>query len=403
MKKLLLILGLAMLTFACKNQSNVIKTEITSSPTNDALTLKLDSIYKQGPIIGFSVAVVNLEGVIYNEGFGHADIVNNKKYTPQTTQNIGSISKTFIGISLLKAQEMALLKLDDNVNSYLPFKVINKKHPETTITIRQLATHTSSILDSHYYDMSYLLIDEKLAPNERSMDYFQAAETKTSMEVYLEKVVGEDGVWNTRKSFASYAPGTKYEYSNIAATLAALVIEKVAGIPFKDFTKKYILEPLAMNSSGWADSDIDISKRSRSFINKDMLIAKYELITYPDGGFVSSTADMSRYLIELMKGKSGKGTLLSQASYNEFFTKQLIASQLPKNDQEGNSGIFMDFSKQGIGHSGGDPGVVTYMYFNPETNIGKMVFQNTDYEGNRDVIKSFKEIWRTLDSFENKL
>ncbi|RMA64321.1 serine hydrolase domain-containing protein [Ulvibacter antarcticus] len=403
MKKLLLILALAMLTSACKHQSNGIKTEVSNNPAQDALTLKLDSISKQGPIIGFSVAVVNLDGVIYNEGFGYADIVNNKKYTPQTLQNIGSISKTLIGISLLKAQELGKLELDDAVNTFLPFKVINKKHPETPITLRQLATHTSSILDSDYYGMSYVLIDNELAPNERSMEYFQAAETKTSMEEYLEKVVGEHGVWNTDESFADYAPGTMYEYSNIAATLATLAIEKATGSSFKEFTKKHILDPLEMNSSGWSNSDIDISQRSRLFINKDTLIAKYELITYPDGGFISSTADLSRYLIELMKGKAGKGTILNQVSYKELFAKQLTKTQLPERAQDANSGIFMDFSKRGLGHSGGDPGIVTYMYFNPETNIGKIVFENTDFEEDRAVINSFKEIWKTLDLFESTL
>ena len=402
MKKLLLILAFITLALACK-QSKDIKSEVVHNPANDSLTLKLDSISKSGPIIGFSVAVVSLDGVLYNEGFGFADIANNKKYTPQTLQNIGSISKTFIGISLLKAQEMGKLKLDDPVNQFLPFKVINKKHPEIPITLRQLATHTSSILDSDYYGMSYVLINNELAPNERTMEYFQAAETKTSMEEYLEKVVGEKGVWNTNESFADYAPGTMYEYSNIAATLAALVIEKATGIPFNEFTKKHILEPLEMNSSGWANANIDISQRSRSFINKDTLVPKYELITYPDGGFISSTSDLSRYLIELMKGKAGKGTLLNQASYIELFAKQLNKTQLPEKAQDANSGIFMDFSKHGLGHSGGDPGIVTFMYFNPETNIGKIVFENTDFEDDRAVINSFKAIWKSLEGFENGL
>lgn len=42
------------------------------------------------------------------------------------------------------------------------------------------------------------------------------------------------------------------------------------------------------------------------------------------------------------------------------------------------------------------------MYFNPETNIGKMVFQNINYEENSTLVEKYKEIYRTLDSFENK-
>lgn len=400
MKKLSLFLLLVVLISSCKQPTKKAPAELASNLIKDSLTAKMDSIYTHGSIIGFSVAVVGLDSIHYNEGFGYADIANNIKYSPQTLQNIGSVSKTFIGVSLLKAQELGILKLDDAVNKYLPFKVVNSKHPETPITIRQLATHTSSILDSDYYGLSYVLIDTIHAPNEL-IGYFKPAETKTSMEVYLEKVVGEQGEWRDH-SFANYAPGTTYEYSNIGATLAALVLEKAAGKDFSEFTKEHILTPLQMNSSGWANSNIDSSKRARSYINKDTLIAMYELITYPDGGFISSTEDLSTYLMELMKGKAGKGTLLSPSSYQELFTKQLTAAQLPEDEQD-NSGIFIDFSKRGLGHSGGDPGIVTFMYFNAETNIGKIVFQNTDFDEDPTVIKTFKAIWKTLASYENQL
>lgn len=402
MKKLSLFLLLIAVMASCKQPTEKTTIDLPRDSIKDSLTMKMDSIQKDGSIIGFSVAVVGLDGIHYNEGFGYADIANKIAYSPQTLQNIGSVSKTFIGISLLKAQELGILKLDDEVNKYLPFKVVNPKYPDTPITIRQLATHTSSILDSDYYGLSYVLIDTIQAPNERVFDYFNAAETKTSMEAYLEKVVGEQGKWNAN-SFADYSPGTTYEYSNIAATLAALVLEKAAGKPFTEFTKEHILTPLQMNSSGWAHSDIDRTKRTRSYINKDTLVARYELITYPDGGFIASTEDLSTYLIELMKGKAGKGTLLHPDSYQELFTKQLTSAQLPENEQEGNSGIFMDFSKRGLGHSGGDPGIVTFMFFNEETNIGKIVFQNTDFDEDPSVITTFKAIWTTLGAFENKL
>lgn len=393
---------LAVLLAACKQPTEKINSELPNKSVKDSLTMKMDSIYNHGSIIGFSVAVVGLDGIHYNEGFGFGNIANKVSYSPQTLQNIGSVSKTFIGISLLKAQELGMLKLDHPVNNYLPFKVVNKNHPETSITIRQLATHTSSILDSDYYGLSYVLIDTVQTPNERVLDYFNSAETKTTMEIYLEKVVGERGKWRAN-SFAEYAPGATYEYSNIAATLAALVLEKATGTPFPEFTKKHILIPLQMNASGWSDSDIDRTKRARSYINKDTIIARYELITYPDGGFISSTEDLSSYLIELMKGKAGKGTLLSPDSYQELFTKQLTDAQLAEDAQEGNSGIFMDFSTRGLGHNGGDPGIVTFMYFNEDTNIGKIVFQNTEFDENPPAVKTFKAIWETLGSFENKL
>lgn len=402
MKKLLLLLYVPLALFSCKERSSEVNSSIKQDANIASLTSKLDSIYRQGPIIGFSAAIVTSNKMIYNEGFGYADIENDIKYTPQTIQNIASISKTLIGISLLKAQELGKLNLDDPIQKYLPFKVFNPKYPETPITIRQLATHTSSILDTDDYDRTYVLLDEERFPNEMGFEYLNPAKTKTTFEVFLEKSVGDNGIWNKEESFGNYKPGSMYEYSNVAATLAALIIEKTTGMTFNDFTKKHILQPLQMNATGWNTPEVDVTKRSRGFINKDTLIAKYELITYPDGGLITSTEDLSIYLMELMKGQSGSGTLLTTESYSELFKKQLSKEQLPEDSQDDNSGIFMEFGNRGIGHSGGEPGVATFMYFNPETELGKILFINTDFEEDRSVIDTFKALWKTLGAFEKK-
>ena len=110
----------------------------------------IDSV-KKGQFNGFSVAIVNESGTLYEKGIGYSNVEIKKKYTESTIQNIGSISKTFVGIALLKAQELGKLKLDDPINNYLPFRVKNPFYPETHITIRNLATHTSTITDNEFY------------------------------------------------------------------------------------------------------------------------------------------------------------------------------------------------------------------------------------------------------------
>ena len=90
----------------------------TGDTITNRLTNDLEEIYSQGHIVGFSVAIVNQEGILFNKGFGYADKQENKKYTENTLQNIGSISKTFIGVALLKAQELGKLDIDDPINKY---------------------------------------------------------------------------------------------------------------------------------------------------------------------------------------------------------------------------------------------------------------------------------------------
>jgi hypothetical protein len=80
-----------------------------------------------------------------------------------------------------------------------------------------------------------------------------------------------------------------------------------------------------MDHSGWKFSSVDISKYSSTFQNKTSPYPIYSLNTYPDGGMLTTSADMSKYIAELSKGYFGKGTLLSKESYKEYFTPQLYA------------------------------------------------------------------------------
>ena len=70
------------------------------------------------------------------------------------------------------------------------------------------------------------------------------------------------------------------------------------------------VEPLKMTSSGWSFDSVDLSMHTKLYTSGNTEIPFYSLITYPDGGLITSANDLSKYLIELIKGYNGKGTLL---------------------------------------------------------------------------------------------
>ena len=234
MKKFLLLL--LFIPFVSFGQS--------SSSINEQLTQDLLSIYAQNHIVGFSVAIVNQDKILYTKGFGYSDKLKNKAYTENTIQNIASISKTFIGISLLKAQELGKLNLDDPINNYLPFEVINPKFPNTAITIRHLATHTSSIIDPSRYGKNGYVLKEINNNGKKINSNFRPSNEMMTYDEFLKKILSTDGEWYKKKYFLKKKPGTFFSYSNIGAGLAALVIENAVGKPFNLFTKEYILSPL---------------------------------------------------------------------------------------------------------------------------------------------------------------
>ncbi|MGV0751864.1 serine hydrolase domain-containing protein [Empedobacter brevis] len=404
MKYKLLILISSTLLFSCQS---VQKIEKDHSTIDHILTQNLELAYKKDAIKGFSVSVVNKKGLMYDNGFGYSTIGQDNLYTSHTTQNIASISKTLIAISLLKAQELGKLNINDPINDYLPFKIINPNHPEVPILIKHLAYHTSSITDlDEIYAKSYVLTKDKHDENEGVYNYFNKPETAIPLQDFIQNSLTESGIWYQKKTFLNTKPGEKRDYSNIGAALCALVIEAATGQDYRSFTRNYILKPLKMNDSGWMAADIDTKKRSRLFANKEKMIAEYSLITYADGGFLTSSHDLGLFLSELINGNDGNGKLLSKKSYKKLFEKQ----KFTEDGKTEHYGIFIEFrddfltvKNNMIGHNGSDPGVFTAMYFNPTTKIGKIVLVNTDTDFTDEVWPEIEDIWKTLSNYENEI
>lgn len=411
-KILLTFLGILFI-ISCKEKSNTVKDISNNQIIKDSLTNEIDKLYEDY-FNGIGVAIVDSSGFLYKKGFGFADVKSKKYYTDNTLQPIASVSKTYIGLALMKAQEKGLLNLDDPVNKYLPFKVQNPNFPDMEITIRHLATHTSSIIDTeNYMNKSYVLkdeIDSTLLKLETIPQSFKPKESYIEISEFLEKYLSNNGKWYNKNAFAKQKPGQFFEYTNVGATLAAYVIELASNKSYSDFTTEYILKPLEMDNSGWSYQTVNFENVSTLYSNIETELPYYSLITYPDGGFITNISDLGKYLTELIKGYSGNGTILSVESYKQLFELQLTKENFKEErdennpyDDEYNSGIFMGFSSfDNIGHTGGDPGVSTLMFFSPKQKIGRILLVNTNIQ-NQDGFNAYFNIMNKLDEYSNKL
>lgn len=399
MKKLVFLVIYSTALFAVYGQ--------TTKVTLNQLTQELEHISKLGHINGFSVAIVNSDSIVYTQGFGYSDMLQKKEYTANTVQTIASISKTVIGISLLKAQELGNLKLDDPINKYLPFTVINPYFPEESITIRQLASHTSTIKDASQYEENGYVLKESENAGTKVNKNFRSPNEMMDYADFLENILSKKGAWYKKKNFIKKKPGEIFEYSNIGAGLAALVLQNAVNQPFYQFSDTHIFKPLNLSNTGWSLSAIDGTKHTKLYADIETELAPYQLVNYPDGGLITSSTDLGTYLSELISGYQGNGVLLTKESYAELFSPNLNddnhrnRSESSYND-EYNMGIFMGMSAKGqIGHSGGDPGVTSLMFFNSDTKIGKLLIANTKLS--KEGIKNFIQIFKTLASYETRL
>ncbi|HSS50108.1 MAG TPA: serine hydrolase domain-containing protein, partial [Thermoanaerobaculia bacterium] len=163
--------------------------------------------------------------VLLRKGYGLADVEKKLPYTPETQQDVASISKMFTAMAALKLRDQEKLRLEDPICKYLA------DCPEAwkPITIQQLMRHTSGIPD---YEEALGIGSDKY------------------MEFMNQPGASAKIVENARKLPLDFKPGEKFHYSNTGYILLSYAIQKAAGQPFGDFVTKTLLAPAGMTHSG---------------------------------------------------------------------------------------------------------------------------------------------------------
>ena len=420
MKKLyfqVLILSLLVVVcFSCQTNPTITKT--FESVYFDSLDVELEAVSEESIIPGFAVAIIKNDAIVYEKGFGYADLKNQKAFTPSTINIIASISKTFVGVAIMKLVDEGKLDLDERVNDILPYDIINPHFPETPITVRHLVTHTSTFTDDFDPEDAgeadiYLL--EELTYEEDSIQAFMDDELsyyrlgkEISLAESIKKFAHPDGKWYSKTNFENHKPGTKYSYSNLGADLAGLIVEIKSGMSFDDFTRKHIFEPLKMENTAWEYENLNAELVCKIYLPNDwdnptlaIEHPKYRYSGYPSGELKTNAKDLGRYVIEMMNGFNGEGTLLSQSAYQTLFEPQLTEDYFEERDttfalnDEYNVGVFWAVSPKGHRlHNGGSIGIYSFMYFNPETQSGAIGYCNLpdrSFGTIRDIVFKYEE------------
>ncbi len=377
-------------------RKNTSKIKNPSQSKFDSIDVLVENYMSERKIPGFTTCMVKDNKIIWHKSYGLADIPNKKLMSMDGIMNIGSVSKTFTAIAAMQLWEKGLIDLDTDINEYLGFEISNPNCPNVPITIFQILTHTSSIKDGKAYHHSYACGDPTISLN----DWIDNNLTPEGKYYYV------------GSNFGNWSPGTKDEYSNVAFGLLGLIIEKVAKQPFNDYCKENIFEPLNMNNTGWLLSEIDTSKHIRPYAyvfeedRNDILENKrlypnesefavgsyaenclYSFPNYPDGLVRTSVKELSQYLIAIMNGGEYNGSRILKS---ETLNKMLLL-QIEGNNSQGLCWHTFEIDST-WGHTGGDPGIATYLIFNPKNKIGIITFQNNCVGGQMKIIKKLYQI-----------
>jgi CubicO group peptidase (beta-lactamase class C family) len=359
-----------------------------SEPTaNQTIDRLIEERMGRAGIVGLAAAILVDGRVVWTAGYGFADRESGRPFTTDTVMNVGSIAKTVVGVALLQAAAQGKLRLDDDVNLHLPFRVRNPRHEDVPITLRQLATHTSGITDR---DPVY------------TDSYHQGGDSPVALGDFLREYFVPTGRWWSADNFVAGKPGSVREYSNIGAGLAAYAVERATGRPFHESTRDAIFRPLGMTGTGWFLSEIDRASHATLYDASGgpaKPIPVYGLATWPDGGLRTSVDDLSRFFAALLGDGAHEGArILSPASVEELRRFQYTAASKPDNVDldEKNSGIFWSTKRNTslVGHSGSDPGVQAEMLAEPSRRVAVILLSNTTLAGRKQ--RAFLEIFEAL-------
>lgn len=315
---------------------------------------------------GVATVIVKNGAIVWLECYGFADIENGITVTDSTQFLLASMSKLFTGTATMQLKEDGMLQLNNDINEYLPWPLNHPVQSTTPMTIHQLMTHTSSIKDnwsamSNYYGYP----DPTMSLEACMQDYFT--------------VTGQN--YNANENFLSANPGTVFNYSNMATALNGYITEIVSSMPFDDYCDEHIFEPLCMEKTAWHMADLDSNEVARpySYSNGDFIAnPHYGFADYPDGQLRSSITDLANYMIAFLNGGTLGGTaILSPSSVNEMWTQQIPSIESKQGLNWYKELLYHSGGETLLwGHNGGELGVSTDMYVDPESNIGLCVLSN---------------------------
>ena len=317
-------------------------------------------------IAGAAVSVVKDGKLFFAKGYGHADLENKIPVDPeQTIFHVGSVGKLFTWTAVMQLVEEGKLDLDEDVNTYLDFRIPDT-YPQP-ITLRHLMTHTSGFeerwLDSVVSDTS-----ELVPAREWLVTYMPARVCP---------------------------PGDCAGYSNYNAMLAGYIVAQVSGEPYDQYIQEHILNPLGMvHSTAQSPIPPDLrAQASAGYTYEDGDFQAFPDYTaqpalWPSGAHQATVTDMARFMIAHLQDGRYSGANTAGARILKETTARQMHSTVYTPDPRllGAAYGFADMSDNGqrtLGHTGYFPPMSSLLLLLPEQNLGVYVVYNS--EGGREL------------------
>ncbi len=338
-------------------------TRLAAQPAAD-VEAKVDRVFEKWSMAtpGCAVGVAVGGRPVLTKAYGMADLEHDVKITGETIFEAGSVAKQFTAAAVLLLAREGKLSLDDPARKYIP-ELPDYGQP---LTIRHMLNHTSGLRD--WGSVAGIAGWPRM--------------TRVHTHAHVLDIV-------SRQRALNFAPGTRYSYSNTGYNLAAIIVSRVSGMPFAEFTRQHLFEPLGMTRTSWRDDYGRIVKSRAISYDEDRgtfrTLMPFENV-HGNGGLLTTVSDLLKW--------------------NENFATHKVGDQAFVDEQE-RPGRFTDGRVHGyalglqvgqykglreVAHGGATAGYRAYLSRYPDPQVSVAVLCNGSSANSTQIANAVADI-----------
>jgi CubicO group peptidase (beta-lactamase class C family) len=375
MKQVNGFLSLILVVLTCLVGSHVIADEDQKEPsTLQELQQAIRSVVEEKEVPAVSIAMVDESGPVWVGAIGKANLESGSEADENTLFRIGSTSKMFVALSVLKLVEEGRLSLDDRLTDLAPEIEYQNQWEETDpIRLVHLLEHTTGWDDIHL------------------PEYANNDPTPLTLKQGLD--------FHPHSRVSRWQPGTRMSYCNAGPPVAAYIVAKITGMDFEDYVRINFFEPMGMETITYRLSDDVKANGATLYANGNQPQDYWHITVRPSGSINASAKDMAKFVsFYLNRGAVNGQQLISAESLQRMETT--VSTSAAAAGQQTGYGLhnYSSPHEQWVyrEHNGGVNGGLTELAYLPGAGLGHVIMINSD-DG-----AAFREISKLVRGYETR-
>ena len=339
---------------------------------------QVDGVFRAMKAVGGAFVVAQHGEIVYERYYGVQHKKTNEPVTEKSYFRCASVTKLVTGIGIMKMIDAGLLDPDEDISTYLGYKVRNTRFMKTPITLRHLMSHTAGMVENSSFSKKSSILSDMINVEKKASSNFKR-EVK---------------------------PGSEYTYSNFGAGITGAIVEAVTGKDVSSYMREFLFAPLNIDAAYFV-GQLQEPEYICATYKKDgslyaapsyMLRQEYLQEANPDIHYRTTIGSLQirpRDLAKLGIVICGDGTIDGQRVLSEESIAMMRAEHSEATDGITSDSPYSFFTirqdtlfegRRVYGHQGTDEGVVCNLYVEPESELVMVVMTNGCRSGRDDGI-----------------